>query len=75
MSELGEATVTVGAHTYKETTNLEFKIDYPLNKFIKANLPEKLMLEIFQEQLGNEIESESETSTTTGLKIIYKIKF
>lgn len=75
MSELGEATITVGAHTYKETTNLEFKIDYPLNKFFKANLPEKLMLEIFQEQLGNEIESDSETSTTTGLKIIYKIKF
>lgn len=75
MSEFGEATVTVGANIFRESTNLEFSIDYPLNKLLKADLPEKLMLELFQEQLGDEIVNESQTAMTTGLKVIYKIKF
>ncbi len=75
MSEFGEATVTVGANIFRESTNLEYSIDYPLNKLLKADLPEKIMIELYQEQLGDEVISNSQTESTTGLKIIYKFKF
>ncbi|MDQ3019343.1 MAG: translocation/assembly module TamB [Bacteroidota bacterium] len=74
-SELGEATIKVGGKLLKEIRNFEFVIDYPLNNFLNLNLPETLMLEFSREEEDNIIFGSSETTTNTGIKIIYKIKY
>lgn len=74
-SELGEATIKVGGKLLKEIRNFEFVIDYPLNNFLNLNLPETLMLELSREEEDNIIFGSAETTTNTGLKIIYKIKY
>jgi len=74
-SELGEATIKVGGKLLKEIRNFEFVIDYPLNGFLNLNLPETLLLEFSREEENNVIFGSSETTTNTGLKIVYRIKY
>ncbi|MBK8551987.1 MAG: translocation/assembly module TamB domain-containing protein [Ignavibacteria bacterium] len=74
-SELGEATIKVGGKLLKEIRNFEFVIDYPLNNFLGLNLPETLLLEFSREEESNTVFGTSETSTNTGVKIIYRIKY
>lgn len=74
-SELGEATIRVGGKLLKEIRNFEFVIDYPLNNFLGLNLPETLMLEFSREEESNTLFGSSETSTNTGIKIVYRIKY
>ena len=74
-SELGEATIKVGGKLLKEIRNFEFVIDYPLNNFLNLNLPETLLMEFSREEENNVIFGSSETTTNTGLKIAYRIKY
>ncbi|MEO8209415.1 MAG: translocation/assembly module TamB domain-containing protein, partial [bacterium] len=74
-SELGDATIKVGGKLLKEIRNFEFVIDYPLNNFLNLNLPETLLLEFSREEEDNVIFGSSETTTNTGIKVIYKIKY
>ncbi|MBK8983015.1 MAG: translocation/assembly module TamB domain-containing protein [Ignavibacteria bacterium] len=74
-SELGEATIKVGGKLLKEIRNFEFVIDYPLNNFLGLDLPETLMLEFYREEESNTIFGSSETTTNTGLKVLYRIKY
>lgn len=74
-SELGDATIKVGGKLLKEIRNFEFVIDYPLNNFLGLDLPETLMLEFYREEESNTVFGSSETSTNTGVKVIYRIKY
>ena len=74
-SELGDATIKVGGKLLKEIRNFEFVIDYPLNDFLNLNLPETLLIEFSREEENNVIFGSSETTTNTGLKIAYRIKY
>lgn len=74
-SELGEATIKVGGKLLKEIRNFEFVIDYPLNNFLNLNLPETLLMQFSREEENNVIFGSSETTTNTGLKIAYRIKY
>ncbi len=72
-SELGDATITIGGKLLKEIRNFEFVIEYPLNDFLNLNLPETLLLEFSREEENNIVFGSSETTTNTGIKIVYKI--
>jgi hypothetical protein len=75
-SEFGDATVKVGGQFFKEVKNFEFVVDYPVNKMLNLNLPETLLLEFFKQDLVNSVSGlNNQTSTNTGVKVIYKIKF
>jgi len=74
-SELGDATIRVGGKLLKEIRNFEFVIDYPLNDFLNLDLPETLLMEFSREEENNVIFGSSETTTNTGLKIAYRIKY
>ena len=74
-SELGDATITIGGKLLKEIRNFEFEIEYPLNDFLNLDLPETLLLQFYREEENNIVFGSSETTTNTGLKILYKIKY
>jgi len=74
-SEIGEATVKVGGKLLKNVRNFEFEIEYPLNNFLNLDLPETLLLVFSREEESNVIFGSSETSTNTGIKVVYKIKY
>ena len=74
-SEFGGATIKVGGKLLKEVKNFDFVIDYPVNNLFNLNLPETLMLELYRQQLSSNVLGSDETSTNTGIKILYKFKF
>jgi len=74
-SEFGDATVKIGGKLLKEVKNFEFVVDYPLNKMFNVDLPETLLMQFYRQEINNFSIGSDETSTTTGIKIIYKIKF
>ena len=74
-SQFGEATIKVGSRLVNSANYLEFTVDYPLNKLLKLNLPETLLLELAKEELTSSIIGDTEVHYSTGLKLLYKIKF
>ena len=74
-SEFGDATVKVGGKLFKEVKNFDFVVDYPLNKMFNLDLPETLLMQFFRQEVNNTVLGTDLTTTNTGLKIIYKIKF
>jgi len=74
-SEFGDATIKVGGKLLREVKNFDFVIDYPLNKLFTLNLPETLMLELYRQELSNNVLGSDQTSTNTGIKVLYKFKF
>ncbi|MBS1494844.1 MAG: translocation/assembly module TamB domain-containing protein [Bacteroidetes bacterium] len=74
-SEFGDATVKVGGQLFKEVKNFDFVVEYPLNKMFNLDLPETLLMQFFRQEVSNTIIGGDLTSTNTGVKIIYKIKF
>jgi autotransporter translocation and assembly factor TamB len=73
-SAIGEATVKIGGKLLKDVRNFEFAIEYPLNNFLNLDLPETLLLIFSREEESNTVFGSSETSTNTGLKVLYRIK-
>lgn len=74
-SEFGDATVKVGGRLFKEVKNFDFVVDYPLNKMFNLDLPETLLMQFFRQEVNNTVLGTDLTTTNTGIKIIYKIKF
>lgn len=74
-SEFGDATVKVGGRLFKEAKNFDFVIDYPLNKMFNLDLPETLLMQFFRQEVNNTVLGTDLTTTNTGIKVIYKIKF
>lgn len=74
-SEFGDATVKVGGKLLKEIKNFDFVVDYPLNKMFNLDLPETLLMQFFRQEVSNTVVGTDLTSTNTGIKIIYKIRF
>jgi hypothetical protein len=74
-SEFGDATVKVGGKVIKEVKNFDFVVDYPLNKMFNLDLPETLLMQFFRQEVNNTVLGSDLTSTNTGIKIIYKIRF
>jgi hypothetical protein len=74
-SEFGDATVKVGGRLFKEVKNFDFVVDYPLNKMFNLDLPETLLMQFFRQEVNNTILGTDLTTTNTGIKVIYKIKF
>ena len=74
-SQFGEATVKVGSREVNDANYFEFTVDYPVNKLLNLNLPETLLLELAKEELTNSIISSTDVHYSTGLKLVYKIKF
>lgn len=74
-SEFGDATVKVGGKLLKEARNFDFVVDYPLNRMFNLNLPETLLMEFFRQEVSTLVIGSDQTTTNTGVKIIYKIKF
>ncbi len=74
-SEFGDATVKVGGRLFKEVKNFDFVVDYPLNKMFNLDLPETLLMQFFRQEVNNTVLGTDLTTTNTGIKVIYKIKF
>ena len=78
-SEIAGATVKVGNRQVKDVNYFEFTIDYPLNGIMGLKLPETLLLEISKQEANDVLTSESSGNTvvrySTGVKLVYKIKF
>jgi len=74
-SEFGDATVKVGGQLFKEVKNFDFVVDYPLNKMFNLDLPETLLMQFFRQQVSASVVGNDLTTTNTGIKILYKIKF
>lgn len=74
-SEFGDATVRVGGKLLKETKNFDFVVDYPLNKMFNLDLPETLLMQFFRQEVNQNVAGTDLTTTNTGIKIIYKIRF
>ncbi|HRE09733.1 MAG TPA: translocation/assembly module TamB domain-containing protein, partial [Ignavibacteria bacterium] len=75
ISELGDARVKFGGKLLKDVKNFELVVDYPLNKLLKLNLPETLLLEFAREEKKQALTSNQNDIMTTEIKILYKIKF
>ncbi|MEO8513836.1 MAG: translocation/assembly module TamB domain-containing protein [Ignavibacteria bacterium] len=75
ISELGDARVKFGGKLFKDVKNFELVIDYPLNKLLKLNLPETLLLEFAREEKKQTLSTSPSDKLTTEIKILYKIKF
>ncbi len=74
-SEILDADVTVGSRVIDNNAYLEFNLEYPLNSLVHLNLPEQVYLRIAREQLSRNLVSNSTVFYSTGVKIIYKLKF
>jgi len=74
-SDLFGANITVGSRVIKNNAYLEFNVEYPLNNIININLPEKVLLQFAREQLSSSVITNMSLYYSTGLKVIYKLKF
>ena len=69
------ADVTVGSRVIENNSYLEFNVEYPVNTLVHLNLPEQVYLRIAREQLSRNVVTNSSVFYSTGIKIIYIIKF
>lgn len=74
-SELGDATVKVGSELFKSGNNIEFSVDYPVNKLLNLDLPESIIIRVSREQISNNAIDNSQEYYTTGVRIAYKLKY
>jgi len=74
-SDILDANVTVGSRVIDNSAYLEFNVEYPLNNLLHLNLPEKVFLQIAREQLSRNVISNTNVYYSTGMKVIYKLKF
>ena len=69
------ADVTVGSRVIENNSYIEFNVEYPVNTLVHLNLPEQVYLRIAREQLSRNVVTNSSVFYSTGIKIIYIIKF
>jgi hypothetical protein len=74
-ADILNADVTVGSRVIQNSSYLEFNVEYPVNALVHLNLPEQVYLRLSREQLSRNVVSDANVFYSTGMKIIYKIKF
>jgi hypothetical protein len=74
-TDILDANVTIGSRVIANSAYLEFNVEYPVNALVHLDLPEKVLLHIAREQLSRNVISNTNVYYSTGMKIIYKIKF
>ena len=73
--DLLNAGVTIGGRVIENRTYLEFNVEYSLPNLMILNLPEKVLIRAAREQLNRNLISDFNVYYSTGIKLIYKIKF
>lgn len=74
-TDILNADITIGSRVLNHSSYLEFNVEYPVNTLIHLNLPEQIYLRLAREQLSRNLVSNSDVFYSTGMKVIYRIKF
>jgi autotransporter translocation and assembly factor TamB len=74
-ADILNADVTVGSRVIQNSSYLEFNVEYPVNTLVHLNLPEQVYLRLAREQLSRNVVSDANVFYSTGMKVLYKIKF
>jgi hypothetical protein len=74
-ANLYNADITVGSRVVNNSTYLEFGIGYDVKRIIKINVPETIMLQLSREQMSKNIITDTDIRYSTGVKLIYTIKY